>query len=650
MATNVGTINVIAKLDTSQYKSGVAQINSSNRNMASSTTSAGSRMSSSLASVAKVGFAALAAAAVAAGAMIAKNMDAAVKRIDTLVAFPRVLKAMGISSKDAEASTNRLKTSLEGLPTPLQDGARGVQSLVSSGVDIGKATESFLAFNNAMLAANVDAGTAQSTFTQLSQAISRGRIEGAEWNSIAANMPTALLALQKQSGLTKDELRELYRTDPQKLLDDLINLNKKGGGGMASLEEQARAATGGIGTAMELMNTYITQGIQKVVEAFGGGDLEEGQKKVSEFFTAIGQGFKTSLEVFGQVVTFLQPLIGYLQQLFTEMGKNKEVMDGLKIIGLGLAIALGMLVVLFIGFIAAIGLVGAAIAGALGNISKFFQDTFTNINNAAVAFGTWLFNTWNSITNAVIKAFTNIGNFIRNTWNNILNFINTTVNNIKSFLANGWNWITTTTRNTWNNIVSAISNGVNRAVGFVRGMPDKIKGFFSGAGSWLVNAGKSILDGLASGIRSAANVPKKALEGVMAGIRKLLPSSPAKEGPFSGKGWTLYSGMSMMDALASGITRESAVAQSAMSSAMSGIAGSMGYSLSAPSIAPISASGFDVDTSEFSSGGASRQTHIENVYLGNDVDADRFLRKLNNNQEIESAGLTPQQQYMSGRT
>ena len=50
----------------------------------------------------------------------------------------------------------------------------------------------------------------------------------------------------------------------------------------------------------------------------------------------------------------------------------------------------------------------------------------------------------------------------------------------------------------------------------------------------------------------------------------------------------------MMDALASGIQRESAVAQSAMSSAMSGIAGSMGYSLSAPSIAPISASGFDV--------------------------------------------------------
>ena len=646
MATTVGTIQVIAKLDTSQYKAGVAQVNAANKNMSSSTESAGSRMSSSLASVAKVGFAALAAAAVAAGAMIAKNMDAAVKRIDTLVAFPRVLKAMGISSKDAEASTNRLKSALEGLPTPLQDGARGVQALVSSGVDIGKATESFLAFNNAMLAANVDAGTAQSTFTQLTQAISRGRIEGQEWNSIAANMPTALLALQKQSGLTKEQLRELYSTDPQKLLDDLISLNEKGGGGLASLEEQARSATGGIGTAMELMNTYITQGIQKVVEAFGGGDLEEGQKKISGFITSIGEGFRSSLEVFGQIITFLMPLITALQQMFTEISKNKEVMEGLKIIGLGLAIALGIIVALFIGFIAAIGLVGAAIAGAFGNAVKFLTDSFNNIGNAATALGVWLYNTWQNIKNTIFNTMVNIGNFIRNIWNGIVNFVKTIINNIKNFFVGAWNSILSTTRSIFNSIVSAISGAINRAVGFVRDMPGKIKGFFAGAGSWLVNAGKSILDGLASGIRSVANVPKKALEGVMAGIRRLLPSSPAKEGPFSGKGWTLYSGMSMMDALASGITRESAVAQSAMSSAMSGIAGSMGYSLSAPSIAPISASGFDVDTSEFSSGEASRQTTIGNIYLANDVDADRFLRKLSGDQEITSAGLVPNQEYM----
>ena len=38
--------------------------------------------------------------------------------------------------------------------------------------------------------------------------------------------------------------------------------------------------------------------------------------------------------------------------------------------------------------------------------------------------------------------------------------------------------------------------------------------------------------------------------------RDLLPFSPAKEGPFSGKGWTLYSGRSIPQAFAQGVDDE----------------------------------------------------------------------------------------------
>ena len=57
-----------------------------------------------------------------------------------------------------------------------------------------------------------------------------------------------------------------------------------------------------------------------------------------------------------------------------------------------------------------------------------------------------------------------------------------------------------------------------------------------------------------------------------------------------------------------------------------------------------------MDNNDSSPSVITKQFHIENLNIASDVDADRFLRKLNNNQEIESAGLTPQQQYMSGRT
>ena len=701
MATTVGTIQVIAILDTSQYKAGVAQVNAANKNMSSSTESAGSRMRSTLN---KVGLAAVAAAAVAAGAAIIKNLGNAVSRVDTLNNFPKVMANLGYGAAEATKAINTLDKGVQGLPTSLDSIASALQNIAPSAKSLDYATKLTLALNNALIAGGKPAELQATAMEQFSQAIAKGKPDLIEWRSVATAMPGQMKQLANSLGYDKWQQMAEAVTDGKLSFEDvqdaIIKLNEKGLGKFPSFAEQAKNAAGGLRTSITQMNTAITRGIGEVIKSIGSDNISSG-------FEAIGKGFENGLKGIATgikiVQQFLKPIIDDLTEMFNKIksdkqfmdnlnlafqtmgmylgwlgqqfqlfiewaSQNEQVMEGLKIVAIGLAIAIGAAVV---AFAAAVGVIVGAVVlvtAAIGNARQFIVDSFNNISNAATSLGTWLYNTWNSIKNTILTVMVNIGNFLINTWNNIVNAVKTAINNIANFaitifnsiknfikgvmdtnkniISGAWNWILNTTRNICNNIVNAISNGVNRAVGFVRGMPDRIKGFFSGAASWLVNAGKSILDGLASGIRSAANVPKKALEGVMAGIRKLLPSSPAKEGPFSGKGWTLYSGMSMMDALASGITRESAVAQSAMSSAMSGIAGSMGYSLSAPSIAPISASGFDVDTSEFSSGEASRQTTIGNIYLANDVDADRFLRKLSGDQEITSAGLVPNQEYM----
>ncbi|MFF1793341.1 hypothetical protein ACFVXQ_03710, partial [Kitasatospora sp. NPDC058263] len=66
-------------------------------------------------------------------------------------------------------------------------------------------------------------------------------------------------------------------------------------------------------------------------------------------------------------------------------------------------------------------------------------------------------------------------------------------------------------------------------------------------------AGTKIIGGLIDGIKSKAGAVKDAVTGVLKSARDLLPFSPAREGPFSGRGWTLYSGQSISDALATGI-------------------------------------------------------------------------------------------------
>lgn len=120
-----------------------------------------------------------------------------------------------------------------------------------------------------------------------------------------------------------------------------------------------------------------------------------------------------------------------------------------------------------------------------------------------------------------------------------------------------WNSISNLIGTIWNGIVSGVRNGINTMMGVVRSVKDSVVGFFSDAGSWLWDAGSAIVSGLADGIRSAVGKVTGAIEGVMSKVRSFLPFSPAKKGPFSGKGWTLYSGQSMVEGLASGWTQRS---------------------------------------------------------------------------------------------
>lgn len=295
--TTIGTIQLIATIDTSRYKKGAKDIEKTNSELEGSTERTSKRGISSMSNFAKLGLGVVTGAAVAAGAAITKNIGRAVNRIDQLVAFPKVLQNLGVTADEAQEATDKLARSLDGLPTPLEDGTSGIKSLVSAGLDINTATDGFLALNNALLANDSSTQVASATMTQMTQALSRGRIEGNEWNTIIANMPTALQGLQESTGKSRAELEKMFKSNPQQLIDSLIELNTEGSGSLASLEKQARDNTSGIGTAWENMNNAISKGMQKLTETLGGGDLEKGQERITSVIDVIKGGFKTFFDL-----------------------------------------------------------------------------------------------------------------------------------------------------------------------------------------------------------------------------------------------------------------------------------------------------------------------------------------------------------------
>jgi tape measure domain-containing protein len=368
--------------------------------------------------IGKSGFGALSIVAAGAMAFIGSRIDNAVARIDTLLNFPRVLEAMGATSLDAKAATDKLSRSLKGLPTALQDGANGVQRFVVAGLSTSKSTDAFLALNNALIASGAGAGQVESAMLALTQSLSRGKFDGEEWNSLLATMPAAFGALQKATGKSTNELKDMFRLDPKGLIDRIIQLNTTGGAGFDSLDVQARAATGGIGTAFSNLGNAVDRGWQSIVASIGGGDLEAGAKKISDSIGLLGTNIEKTMKSVGEWINNNGSLI------------NNVIIPALE----GVAVVLGLLVVRFV-LLALLNpvnqiIIGLLLLGAVIGVVVANWDTITAVVGSFFAgVGGWISNAlatvsnfFNSILKYVSQVFETIGNVLQKTFDSIVAF------------------------------------------------------------------------------------------------------------------------------------------------------------------------------------------------------------------------------------
>jgi phage-related protein len=109
----------------------------------------------------------------------------------------------------------------------------------------------------------------------------------------------------------------------------------------------------------------------------------------------------------------------------------------------------------------------------------------------------------------------------------------------------------------------AVVSGGNAALSWIRGLPGRAQSALGNLGGYLVSSGRSLISGFVRGIRDKIGDVTSAVGSVVSKARDLLPFSPAKEGPFSGRGWTLYSGRAISESIAEGLAQRAALVQRA---------------------------------------------------------------------------------------
>lgn len=212
------------------------------------------------------------------------------------------------------------------------------------------------------------------------------------------------------------------------------------------------------------------------------------------------------------------------------------------------------------------------VAAFIKGVIKFFTDLPGQVLNELKSIGTWLLKAGGDLIGGLIKGITDAGKLL---WQGLT----TTFNAIGTFVRGIGSWL-------WNaggQLISGLVNGIIAAAKWLwNGLTNTfsaIGNFVKGIGTWLYDAGKSLIHGFINGIKSAVGDAKKAVSDVLNAVKNFFPHSPAKEGPFSGSGWTLYSGQATIKGFAQGLTSQTGAARSAITGVMSQVSGSAKASL-----------------------------------------------------------------------
>lgn len=108
----------------------------------------------------------------------------------------------------------------------------------------------------------------------------------------------------------------------------------------------------------------------------------------------------------------------------------------------------------------------------------------------------------------------------------------------------------------WKGMKTAASGAVDLVVGIVKGLPALVLGAIGDLGSLLLDSGKALMRGLADGITSGIKWAMNAASDAVSAVRDFFPFSPAKRGPFSGTGYTTYSGKALVGDFAGAMTKQ----------------------------------------------------------------------------------------------
>lgn len=320
--------------------------------------------------------------------------------------------------------------------------------------------------------------------------------------------------------------------------------------------------------AFALIMPLISQAISLVMQLFSALSplISQVAAALMPALTAIGTalanlaaavlpGLAAAVQVVFSVIQMLMPVI---QTVLSVVGSIVSVV--LTVVSQVIAAVINAAAVVSSVISAVLTVVSALVAG----VTAFIGSILAVVGGCVSTVSALVAGVVNAVVSLIGSLVSSVLSAISGLVSGIASFFQSIVSTMSSAASSAYSAVT----GAFNSMVGAVSGAVGNLMGVVSGIPGQVMGFFAGAGSWLVDSGRALIDGFAEGIQNAVGGAISAVSGVVSQIRSFFPFSPAKTGPFSGHGYTTFSGKALMEGWAEGIGGGTGSVVSAITGAM----------------------------------------------------------------------------------
>lgn len=269
---------------------------------------------------------------------VTTSLDGAITRFDTLHSYPKVMNSLGFSTDAAKASVSKLNASVQGLPTSLSDIVRSAQSLTSVTGNMGKATDTAIALNHALLASSASTEDVSRAQQQYSQMLAVGKPDMQSWRTLQETMAPALTKTAKKLGIVSGNTTELYNAmkNGQITFDQfnaaLIECDTEAGGfaeTALSASKTIRTGFTNIKSAVENTEMRIISAFNNILDSQGFGSFVDILDKVKSSIYSLSGAFMETKD--GIDYTFKPAILqDFMSAINTMKTKVRSAMNAFK--------------------------------------------------------------------------------------------------------------------------------------------------------------------------------------------------------------------------------------------------------------------------------------------------------------------------------